>query len=123
MPFPCVKGVFTDLLRELAAHGGWQAWSDEAGSGGTYDSEAIKVVLDRMVVGAGVTPLFFAQFADVVREGDVPDQQDGRPVVGGGDAEGGRDGAVDPVGAAVGEHPDALRGGQHHGVEVAHRHR
>ena len=42
------------------------------------------------------------QAADVVRERDVADQQHDRPARGRGDAEGGRDRAVDPVRAAVG---------------------
>jgi hypothetical protein len=62
------------------------------------------------------------QPADVVGERDVADQEHGRDA-GGGDAEGGRDGPVDPVGAAVGEH--ARRGvtGREEGLDVAHRHR
>ena len=63
------------------------------------------------------------QAADVVGERDVADQQHDRPARGGGDAERGRDGAVDPVGAAVGEHARRLAARREERLDVAHRHR
>jgi MFS family permease len=65
------------------------------------------------------------QAADVVRERDVPDQEDGALFRGGGrrDAEGGRHGAVDPVRAAVGEHARRLGAQREEGLDVANGHR
>ena len=56
------------------------------GNGGTYDAEAAKVVLDRLVVEAGVIPYFFTQVADVIREGDrlvgvIVETKEGRAVI------------------------------------------
>ena len=63
------------------------------------------------------------QAADVVGERDVADQQHDGPARGGGDAEGGRDRAVDPVGAAVGEHARRRVAGREERLDVADRHR
>ena len=63
------------------------------------------------------------QAAHVVRERDVADQQHDRPACGRGGAVGGRDRAVDPVGAAVREHAGRRLPGREEGLHVAHRHR
>ncbi len=69
MPYPHVKGIFLELVQKWTEAGGWNTWGDKYGAGGSYDSETAKVVLDRFVVDAGVTPLFFAQAVGVVRDG------------------------------------------------------
>jgi hypothetical protein len=67
--------------------GGWEdGGKKDHGAGGTYDSEAAKVTLDRLVVGAGVTPFFFAQVAGVIREGSrvrgvIIESKEGRQVI------------------------------------------
>ena len=88
MPFPFVRGVFKELHEKLTAADGWGGWhgGDHYGSGGTYDTEAIKVVLDRMVLDAGVIPYFFTQLADVIRDGDrltgvIVESKEGRAVI------------------------------------------
>ncbi len=89
MPFPFVRGIFQELQKRLAEAGAWKGWDPTGGAyggGGTYDSEAIKTVLDRMVVEAGVVPYFFTQFADVIREGDrvtgvIVETKEGRAVI------------------------------------------
>ncbi len=88
MPFPFVRGLFKELHEKLAADGAWRGWhaANNYGDGGTYDSEAIKVLLDRMVVEAGVVPYFFTAFSDVVREGDrvtgvIVESKEGRAVI------------------------------------------
>ena len=63
------------------------------------------------------------QPADVVGERDVADQQHDRPARGGGDAERGRDRAVDAVRAAVGEHAERGRRAREERLDVADRHR
>ncbi|MFH1500139.1 MAG: FAD-dependent oxidoreductase, partial [Verrucomicrobiota bacterium] len=88
MPFPFVRGVFKELHEKLTAADGWGGWhgGDHYGSGGTYDTEAIKVVLDRMVVEAGVIPYFFTSLSDVIREGNritgvIVESKEGRAVI------------------------------------------
>ena len=89
MPFPYVRGLFKEMQEHLAAAGGWRKWNPTAtdyGGGGNYDSEAIKVVLDRMVVDAGVIPYFFTQLSQVIREGDhltgiIVESKEGRAVI------------------------------------------
>ena len=63
------------------------------------------------------------QPADVVGERDVADQQHGQPAPGRRDAEGGRHGPVDPVRAAVGEHPERRLARGEERLDVADRHR
>ena len=63
------------------------------------------------------------QPADVVRQRDVAGQQHHRPARGERDAERGRDRAVDPVRAAVGEHAERLRADGEERLHVADRHR
>jgi ribulose 1,5-bisphosphate synthetase/thiazole synthase len=70
MPFPFVKGIFTEVIRELSQRDGWLAWNDSEGAGGGYDSETIKMVLDELILRAGVQPLFFTQVVEVIRDGD-----------------------------------------------------
>lgn len=102
MPFPYVKGLFTEILRNLSDAGGWlQSPTEDPydsnspaladvesshGFGGTYDAEIMKVVLDRMVLEAGVIPYFFLQVSAVMREGDaitgiVVESKEGRKVI------------------------------------------
>ncbi|MDR1283875.1 MAG: FAD-dependent oxidoreductase [Opitutaceae bacterium] len=70
MPFPFVRGIFGEIAaamrREVAA---WNPWDNQYGSSANYDTEAIKIVLDRLVIDAGVRPLFFAHAAAILREG------------------------------------------------------
>ncbi|MFH1500052.1 MAG: FAD-dependent oxidoreductase [Verrucomicrobiota bacterium] len=70
MPYPFVRGIFHELVAEWEKAGGWYSWGDKHGAGGSYDSEAAKVVLDRFVTDAGVRPYFFAQVSGVIRDGD-----------------------------------------------------
>ncbi len=70
MPYPFVKGIFLELVERWTDAGGWYTWGDKYGAGGSYDIESAKVVLDRFIVDAGVTPLFFAQASGVIREGN-----------------------------------------------------
>ncbi|MFA6959406.1 MAG: FAD-dependent oxidoreductase [Opitutaceae bacterium] len=90
MPYPYVKGIFAEVVAGWQKRGGWNEghWGahDGWGGGGTYDSEVAKVVLDRLVVDAGVTPLFFAQVAEVIREGSrvrgvIIESKEGRQVI------------------------------------------
>ena len=71
MPFPHVKGIFTEIVAALETASAWHGWGGEGHSrGGTYDAETAKLVLDRLVLSAGVVPYFFTQVADVLRDGD-----------------------------------------------------
>jgi hypothetical protein len=90
MPWPFVRGIFADIARRINEAGGWIYWkgTDFSGSGAhgpagdpanwgealgnlaSYDSEIAKIVLDQMIVEAGVRPLFFAQLVGVIREDD-----------------------------------------------------
>ncbi|MDF3057110.1 MAG: FAD-dependent pyridine nucleotide-disulfide oxidoreductase [Rariglobus sp.] len=89
MPFPYVRGIFTEVVNSWAAAGGWNdnGWgADSYGASGTYDSETAKVTLDRLVTSAGVTPYFFAQVAGVIREGNrvrgvIIESKEGRQVI------------------------------------------
>ncbi len=86
MPYPFVRGIFHELVQRWTEAGGWNTWGDKHGAGGSYDSEVAKFVLDRMIVEAGVTPLFFAHASAVVREGSrvagvVIESKEGRQVV------------------------------------------
>jgi hypothetical protein len=90
MPYPYVKGIFAEVVTGWQKRGGWNEghWGaqDGWGGGGTYDSEVAKVVLDRLVVDAGVTPFFFAQVASVIREGSrvrgvIIESKEGRQVI------------------------------------------
>lgn len=90
MPFPYVKGIFGEVIAGWRELGGWHQgeWGAHAGWGaaGSYDSEVAKVALDRLVVNAGVTPLFFAQAAGVIREGSrvrgvIIESKEGRGVI------------------------------------------
>jgi hypothetical protein len=86
MPFPFVRGIFLDVVEGLEKRGGWAPFSEKPGRGGTYDSEVAKVVLDELVVNAGVIPYFFLLVADVIREGDrvlgvIVEGKEGRQVV------------------------------------------
>ncbi|HEY0944172.1 MAG TPA: FAD-dependent oxidoreductase [Opitutaceae bacterium] len=86
MPFPFVKGIFAEIVERWHREGGWREFGERYGAGGTYDSEMAKVVLDRFVLEAGVTPFFFAQVAGVIRESDrvqgvVLESKEGRQVI------------------------------------------
>jgi hypothetical protein len=90
MPFPYVRGVFAELVTNWQTKGGWltEGWGGHEGwgAGGNYDSEIAKVVLDRMIVDAGVTPFFFAQVVGVIREGNhlrgaIIESKEGRQVI------------------------------------------
>lgn len=86
MPYPFVKGIFLDVVQRWTQAGGWNTWGDKYGAGGSYDSEAAKVVLDRLIVEAGVTPFFFAQASGVIREGNrvtgvIIESKEGRQVI------------------------------------------
>ncbi len=86
MPYPFVKGIFLELVERWSEAGGWNTWGDKYGAGGSYDSEAAKVVLDRFILDAGVTPYFFAQATAVLREGSrltgvIIESKEGRAVI------------------------------------------
>jgi len=101
MPYPHVKGLFHEIITRLDARGGWRCagrddpydWHTQKaegvrrhGWGGTYDAEKLKIVLDEMVVEAGVTPYFFLVAASVLRDGDrivgvVVESKEGRRVI------------------------------------------
>lgn len=103
MPYPHVKGLFHEIITRLDARGGWRcAGRDDPydwrtaqnhapaprphGWGGTYDAEKLKVVLDEMIVEAGVRPYFFLVAASVLREGGrivgvVVESKEGRRVI------------------------------------------
>ncbi len=99
MPFPYVKGLFQEILNEVAASGGWRRSETEdpyapgpngspgaPGHGGIYDAEVMKRVLDRMVVEAGVKPYFLLQVAGAFRDGNrieaiIVESKEGRHVL------------------------------------------
>lgn len=89
MPFPFVKGIFAEIVSGWRKAGGWFDYGKEGegyGTLGTYDSEVAKVMLDRLVVEAGVIPFFFTQMAAVIREGDrvrgvIIESKEGRQVI------------------------------------------
>lgn len=89
MPFPYVRGLFSEVVQLWVQAGGWNdnGWgANSYGASGTYDSETAKVTLDRLVIEAGVTPFFFAQVAGVIREGSrvrgvIIESKEGRQVI------------------------------------------
>jgi hypothetical protein len=90
MPYPYVRGLFQEVVASWSKAGGWNdgGWGAASGYGsaGTYDSETAKVMLDRLVTDAGVTPFFFAHVAEVIREGNrvrgvVIESKEGRQVI------------------------------------------
>ena len=90
MPFPFVRGIFAEVIEAWKARQGWSQWtwrnSTAYGEGGTYDSEAAKCALDELVLGAGVIPYFFTQFAEVIRTGNqldgvIVESKEGRQVI------------------------------------------
>jgi glycine/D-amino acid oxidase-like deaminating enzyme len=81
MPFPFVRGLFTEVIDRLRAEGAWRE-----GYGGTYEAEAAKTILDRMVIEAGVRVYFFASVVGVMRDGTqltglVIESKEGRHVI------------------------------------------
>jgi Dehydrogenases (flavoproteins) len=86
MPFPYVRGIFLEVWEGLEKQGGWISSWGAPTKGGTYDSEVAKVVLDELVIQAGVIPYFHLLVADVIREGDrlagvIVEGKEGRQVV------------------------------------------
>lgn len=99
MPFPFVRGLFEEIIQQLDTVGGWRrSYTEDPydlasresasayGHGGTYCAETLKMVLDRMVLDAGVTPYFFLQVVSVFREDDrvtgvVVESKQGRFVI------------------------------------------
>ena len=103
MPYPHVKGVFHEIVTRLEKNGGWRCagrddpydWRTKShraparrphGWGGTYDAEKLKVVLDEMILEAGVVPYFFLVAASVLRDRDqirgvVVESKEGRRVI------------------------------------------
>lgn len=69
MPFPYVRGLFAEISERLSAEGAWRSSSDNYGAGACYDIEMAKIILDRVILEAGVRPYFFAQVVGVFREG------------------------------------------------------
>ena len=84
-----VRGIFTEFQREMERRGGWRWWREgDPSSGGNYDSEVAKVVLDDMSAQAGVTVYYFAQVTHVFKSDDgrritavVIQSKEGRHVV------------------------------------------
>jgi len=84
-----VRGLFTEFQRRMEERGGWRWWNaSDPSSGGNYDSEVAKIVLDEMAVEAGVTVYYFAQVAHVFKDqsgtrvtGVVIHSKEGRHVV------------------------------------------
>lgn len=84
-----VRGIFTEFQQRMEARGGWRWWTEgNPSSGGNYDSEVAKVVLDEMAAGAGVTVYYFAQVTHVFKSDDgrrvtgvVIQSKEGRHVV------------------------------------------
>jgi hypothetical protein len=105
MPYPFVKGLFQEIIDRLDLEGGWRPapredpydWTQNGhgaprgqlgghGCGGTYDAEKLKVVLDQMVLEAGVRPYFFLMAAGAFRdetklEGIVVESKEGRALI------------------------------------------
>ncbi len=66
-----VRGIFTEFQREMEKRGGWRWWAEnDPSSGGNYDSEVAKVVLDDMASQAGLTVYYFAQVTHVFKSDD-----------------------------------------------------
>ncbi len=84
-----VRGIFTEFQREMEKRGGWRWWREgDPSSGGNYDSEVAKVVLDEMASQAGVFVYYFAQVSHVFKSEDghrvtgvVVQSKEGRHVV------------------------------------------
>lgn len=90
MPFPFVRGIFSEVIEGLKARLSWRQWTwrdvTTYGEGGTYDTEGAKRVLDALVLDAGVIPYFFTQFAEVIRTGNrldgvIVESKEGRQVI------------------------------------------
>ena len=86
MPFPYVRGIFTEVVEGLQKRNGFHQWGENYGGGGTYDIEAAKVALDHLVLSSGVIPYFFTQFSNVIREenritGVIVESKEGRQVI------------------------------------------
>jgi hypothetical protein len=72
-----VRGLFTETQREMERRGGWRWWREnDPSSGGNFDSEVAKVVLDDMAAKAGVTVFYFAMVTHVFKS------EDGRRIAG-----------------------------------------
>lgn len=72
-----VRGIFTECQREMEKRGGWRWWREnDPSSGGNFDSEVAKVVLDDMAAQAGVSVFYFAQVTHVFKS------EDGRRITG-----------------------------------------
>jgi FAD dependent oxidoreductase len=63
-----VRGIFTEYQQRMERRGGWRWWREgDPSSGGNYDSEVAKVVLDEMAAQAGVVVYYFAQAVHVFK--------------------------------------------------------
>jgi ribulose 1,5-bisphosphate synthetase/thiazole synthase len=69
MPSPFVKGIFAEIEAEFVKRRAWYQWGAQAGHGGTFDPEIAKLILDELVVSAGIVPYFYTHFSDVIRDG------------------------------------------------------
>jgi len=84
-----VRGIFTEFQQEMEKRGGWRWWREnDMSSGGNFDSEVAKVVLDDMASQAGVSIYYFAQVVHVFKSDDgrrvtgvVIQSKEGRHVV------------------------------------------
>jgi hypothetical protein len=63
MPYPFVKGYFTEIAQRMTEAGGYHFM--EGWGGANYDSETAKYVLDQIVLEAGVKVYFFVQLSGV----------------------------------------------------------
>ncbi len=86
MPFPYVKGIFSDLMDRMSARNALFRWGQNYGGGGGYDIETAKFVLDELVVSAGIVPYFFTNFSSVFVEngrinGVIVETKEGRHVL------------------------------------------
>ena len=72
-----VRGIFTEVQQELEKRGGWRWWEENnPSSGGNFDSEVTKVVLDDLAAQAGIVIYYFAQAVHVFKS------EDGRRITG-----------------------------------------
>ncbi len=69
MAFPYVRGLFEEISTRLQAENAWLSYRPVYGAGSSYDIETAKLLLDKLVLEAGVRPYFFAQVAGIFREG------------------------------------------------------
>ena len=84
-----VRGIFTEFQQRMERRGGWRWWvQGNPSSGGNFDSEVAKVVLDEMAADAGVSVYYFAQVTYVFKSDDgrrvtgvVIQSKEGRHVV------------------------------------------